>query len=236
MEAWLPDKTLQNIALENNLSETAFFIRKDDRYHLRWFTPGTEVGLCGHATLASAFVIFNFLDPSADKVVFDSLSGPLTVQKNPEGMTLDFPVWDFTPIPTPYELTKALGKAPRAVYSGHDWIAVYDDAKTVENLAPNMAALNNFEAARGIIATARGTGDIDFVSRWFGPRVGVDEDPVTGSAHCILTPFWADQMKKTKFKARQISKRGGDLICELKGRRVEITGNAVLYLKGEISV
>ena len=236
LEDWLPDETLQNIALENNLSETAFFVPTDKGFHLRWFTPTVEVDLCGHATLATAFVIFDQLDYEQDIITFETRSGDLHVHKKPHGLMMDFPVWTYERAAPPAILEEALGHKPDAVFSGHDWIAYYEDPELIKKIEPNMDTLAQFEDARAVIVTAEGKGEIDFISRFFGPRVGVPEDPVTGSAHCILTPFWADKLDKTSLRAYQASARGGNLLCELKGERVEITGQAVLYMKGTVYV
>lgn len=236
LKSWLPDETLQKIAAENNLSETAFFVPDGDGFHLRWFTPLAEVGLCGHATLASAFVIFEFLRPAREKIHFTGASGSLFVEKTPEGLTLDFPAWPLAEGDIPPGMAEALGAQPSAFYKSTDWIAMFDDADTVENLVPDMERLHDFEEPRGIVATAPGKDGVDFVSRAFFPRLGVPEDPVTGSAHCALTPLWAKKLGKTRLKARQVSARGGGLLCELKNNRVFITGRAVLYLQGTINL
>ena len=236
LDEWLPDETLQKIALENNLSETAFFVANDNGFHLRWFTPTVEVDLCGHATLATSSVIYEQLGYDKPEIRFESLSGELIVKKSEDGFTLDFPVWPHTQIDIDPRVTDALGAEPTELYTGPDWVAVYDDASIVENMAPNMQKLSAISEARGIIATAAGKDGLDFVSRFFGPNVGVPEDPVTGSAHCILSPIWAEKLGKNQFKAKQVSERGGDLTCELKGDRVHITGKATLFSKGCIYV
>lgn len=236
LESWLPDETLQKIALENNLSETAFFVANDNGFHLRWFTPTVEVDLCGHATLATSSVIYDQLGYDKDQIHFESLSGELIVRRSDDGFTLDFPVWPHTKVDIDPRVSDALGAEPVELYTGPDWVAVYDNPTTVEHMAPDMAKLSAISEARGIIATAEGVDGIDFVSRFFGPNVGVPEDPVTGSAHCILSPIWAEKLGKNLFKAKQISARGGDLVCELKGDRVFITGKASLFSKGHIYV
>lgn len=232
----MPDDVMQKIAMENNLSETAFFVPNAQGFHLRWFTPTEEVDLCGHATLATAHVVFNYMDYSSDVIRFDSQSGPLMVHKKADGYMMDFPIWNFEEIAIPEDLAQALGKRPSQIFKGNDWVAVYPDADDVQNLKPDFVALSKVQEARGIIATAQGSGDLDFVSRAFFPKLGIPEDPVTGSAHCILTPIWAKATGKTEFKARQISERGGDLTCELKGGRVELTGQAVRFMEGFIYV
>lgn len=236
LQEWLPDDVMQNIALENNLSETAFFIPDEDGFHLRWFTPTEEVDLCGHATLATAWVIYNELGYDKESISFNSKSGELIVTKSEIGFILDFPIWSKEKVEIDERVTDALGAEPIELYHGHDWIAVYKDKQIVENLSPDMFKLSNISECRGILATAKGYGEVDFVSRFFAPNVGVDEDPVTGSVHCILTPLWAEKLGKTKLKAYQASKRGGYLDLELKDDRVYITGEAQLYMKGTIYI
>ncbi len=239
LDAWLPDEVLQNIALENNLSETAFFVKTDAGYHLRWFTPAAEVELCGHATMAAAFVIFNFIDTKATTLTFDSQSGPLIVHKNNDGLRMDFPAWPREETSVPPELTEVFGMTPVAYFKGHDNMAIFETQKELSEITPNFQKMMAYvDTPRGVIATApadKGTG-LNFVSRAFYPDIDVPEDPVTGSAHCMLTPYWADRLGKTKLNARQISARGGNLLCELKGERVELTGQAVLYMKGTIFI
>jgi len=235
LERWLPDETLLNIAIENNLSETAFFVSEGDSYHLRWFTPGGEVDLCGHATLATAYTLFEQLGYEGEKITFTGQSGELYVTKTSNGFTLDFPTWERTKIDTPEIVIKALGKAPLEFFDGYDAMAIFETPEDIRNMKPDFSALKEFKT-RGVIATAPGDQDYDFISRAFFPLLNIDEDPVTGSAHCILTPYWADRLGKTTFKAHQASARGGDLLCELENDRIKITGNAVLYMKGEIYV
>lgn len=235
LEAWPPDETLLNIANENNLSETAFFVKENNHYHLRWFTPTDEVELCGHATLASAFVIFEFLEPSEKTVRFGSLSGELIVHRTDNGLQMDFPVWPHESIEITEDFVSALGARPLELFDGHDWMAVFETQNDIENLNPNMEALKAF-SKRGVLCTAPGDGEIDFVSRCFFPSIGVPEDPVTGSAHCMMTPYWSDKLNKTSLSAHQISARGGKLLCELADDRIHITGNACLYMKGHIHV
>ena len=237
LNSWLPDDVMQSIAAENNLSETAFFVPMDQakgRYHLRWFTPVAEVKLCGHATLASAYVLFECIGVAVKTLVFDTLSGSLYVSKTPQGLQMDFPIWPYKKIKAPRQVVEALGKAPLEYYEAHDDIAVYDDVDFIKNLQPDMAKLAAYEGARGVLATAPAgdSDDLDFVSRAFFPRLGIPEDPVTGSAHCLLAPYWAGQLGKTTLKARQVSARSGDLLCEIDGDRLKITGVATLYLKG----
>lgn len=233
LEAWLDDSTLQAIALENNLSETAFLVRDGDDYQLRWFTPTVEVPLCGHATLASAFVVFRFLDPCRRRVTFHSQSGALHVDRQDgpigERLQLDFPVVAVTPCPPSDALAAALRTTPIELLRGTAYLARLDSAESVRRLQPDMHRLSQLDA--NVIITAPGD-DCDFVSRFFAPLSGVPEDPVTGSAHCALTPYWAERLGKTSLFARQVSARGGELWCERRGERVLIAGHAILYMQG----
>jgi PhzF family phenazine biosynthesis protein len=234
LESWLDDQTMQAIAAENNLAETAFFVGSGGRYDLRWFTPLVEVDLCGHATLASAFVIFNRLEPSLEAVSFRSKSGELRVTRSGDRLTLDFPAWPPERREVSGALTRALGAAPREAWESHDLMAVYDSEDDVRRLTPAMdlvAALEGF----AVIATAPGQ-TADFVSRFFAPRQGIPEDPVTGRAHCTLVPYWARRLGKPRLHALQLSRRGGELFCEDRGDRVAISGHAVQFLEGTIEV
>ncbi|MBI2686436.1 MAG: PhzF family phenazine biosynthesis protein [Acidobacteria bacterium] len=231
---WLPDETLQTIAAENNLAETAYFVAEPDGYRLRWFTPEVEVDLCGHATLAAAFVLMDCLGFGGDQVTFHSRSGPLTVARAGELYTLDFPSLPGQPQPPSDAIAAALGAAPSETFAARDTMCVYESAAQVQALKPNMQALKAFETF-AFIATAPGE-DCDFVSRFFAPSQGIDEDPVTGSAHCTLTPYWAKRLNKSSLFARQISARGGELWCEDCGDRVRISGHGALYLTGFLEV
>ncbi len=233
---WLPEETMQRIALENNLAETAFFVKKGDVYEIRWFTPLSEIDLCGHATLASGYVLFEILKTEDGFVRFRShKSGELTVEKQGDRLILDFPSRPVAPADAPDGLAEALGgKAPKQVFKARDYFLVYESEQEVLSITPNFSKLLEI-GAHGYIVTAKGDS-ADFVSRFFAPEVGVPEDPVTGSAHCNLIPYWAERLGKTELFARQVSARGGELFCELKGDRVKIGGNAALYLKGEIYV
>ena len=236
LDNWLDDSLMQNIALENNLSETAFLVRKNDIYEIRWFTPAVEVDLCGHATLASAHILFSFYEKDKSELVFHShRSGTLKVRKNKDKLTLDFPADTFRSVEHHYKLYESIGIDANECYLGKtDYMLVYNSQEEIENIKPDFAKMAKLDA-RGVIVTAKGY-DVDFVSRFFGPQVGVNEDPVTGSAHTSLTPYWADKLGKNKLTAIQLSERKGYLECELKGDRVEISGNAVTYLTGEIIV
>ncbi len=232
---WLPDETLQAIATENNLSETAYLVGEGNRFRLRWFTPGCEVDLCGHATLASAYVLFSELNVAENIVRFETKSGELTVTRNDGLLTMDFPSRPPAPVQHDLELISALGgPEPAEILAARDYLIRYRSPEEVRALSPNMEALMKIDRF-GFIVTARGT-DCDFVSRFFAPAKGVPEDPVTGSAHCTLVPYWAEQLGKTKLHARQVSRRTGELFCELAGDRVRLSGTAALFLKGQIRI
>jgi predicted PhzF superfamily epimerase YddE/YHI9 len=257
LEDWLPAPLLQQIAAENNLSETAFFVRvrpdipagesgtkvseataegrgEPDGFELRWFTPTVEVDLCGHATLASAHVIFNELRHPSASLGFQTRSGRLGVARRGASLELDFPSRPPVACAAPERLIRALGAVPREVLKSRDYLALFDSPSQVAALRPDMDQLSQVDSL-GVIATAPG-GGVDFVSRFFAPRAGVPEDPVTGSAHCTLIPFWSGRLGKTELAARQISRRGGELRCRLAGERVGIAGEAVVYCRGELEV
>jgi PhzF family phenazine biosynthesis protein len=233
LEQWLPDETMQKIAMENNLSETAFFVKKGEGFHIRWFTPKVEVNLCGHATLASAHVIFHDLGFSGEKISFESRSGLLNVTREGDLLILDFPGNKPQRTALPDDFVQSLNITPLQCYRGkEDYLLLYKSQKEIEELIPDFRRLEKTDA-RAVIVTAPGD-KVDFVSRFFAPRVGVDEDPVTGSAHTVLIPFWAEKLGKTEMNARQLSRRGGIIFCRLNGDRVDIGGRAVTYLKGQI--
>ena len=230
---WLPDDLMQRIAFENNLSETAFVLQHGTFFKLRWFTPTVEIDLCGHATLASAFVLFSEYKWNAEEINFASNGGLLSVSRKGELLELDFPSRPAKPIETPDGLITALGCTPDAVLKSRDWMAVFESAEDVVAMKPDYKFLADLPGGK-LIVTAPGNDGIDFVSRFFAPGAGVDEDPVTGSAHCTLIPYWAERLGKTKLHARQLSARGGELFCELRGDRVGIAGHAVLYSSGQL--
>ena len=232
---WLPAELMQQIAMENNLAETAFYVKGEERFHIRWFTPALEVDLCGHATLAAAYVIFNF-DRHPDRLIeFDSRSGLLTVTRSADLLTLNFPADAPEKVSASDDLIAALGLPPAECYKGKsDYMLVYSTPEEIEKLRPDMWLIAGVPA-RGIIVTAPGR-DVDFVSRFFAPQSGVPEDPVTGSAHTTLTPYWAARLGKNELTAQQLSKRRGWLKCRLAGDRVQISGNARAYMVGEIDV
>ena len=232
LNSWLPDAVMQSIAAENSLSETAFFVPRYDRFHIRWFTPEDEVDLCGHATLATAWLIFK-QGYSGNQITFDSKSGLLTVERSDnDWLTMDFPAEQIRPCDTPQAITDAFGAPPIEVYAGIDYVALYESAEQIHSFQPDFAALRRLDL-RGVVVTAAGD-DVDFVSRFFAPGVGIDEDPVTGSSHCALTPFWSERLGKTSLTAKQLSKRGGKLLCELDNDRILISGQAAGYLEGTI--
>ncbi|OOQ59440.1 PhzF family phenazine biosynthesis protein [Mucilaginibacter pedocola] len=236
LDEWLPDEVMQNIALENNLAETAFFVKKDTGYMLRWFTPELEIDLCGHATLATSHIIFTELGHDGDTIHFDTKQvGTLTVTRTGDKYTLDFPSRPPIAVDAPEGLLASLGgKTPKSIWRSRDYMLVYEKEEDIAELTPNHAALSKIDTI-GVIVTAPGN-EVDFVSRFFAPAASVPEDPVTGSAHCNLIPYWAEKLGKTKLHAYQISPRKGELWCELKGDRVLMSGKAVTYMKGEIYV
>jgi len=234
MDSWLDDNMLLSIASENNLSETAFLVPESKgSYKLRWFTPTVEVDLCGHATLASAFVILSFINNSLSSVDFETASGPLSVTRSGDLLSMDFPA--RTPEPTEKLpiISQALGAEPLDVLKSRDLLVVFEDESVISDMVPDFDKLKQIRDAFAVIVTAQGKRS-DFVSRFFAPNAGIPEDPVTGSAHCSLIPYWAHRLKKTHLHAYQLSKRGGELFCENAGDRVRISGNAVLYAKGEL--
>ena len=235
LDEWLSDALLQDIAAENNLSETAFFTRENDGFHIRWFTPVTEVDLCGHATLATAAVIFEKLGYKLDRILFESKSGMLTVGRDGDLYVLNFPADKLTTIDPPGELIEALGERPDEAFEGReDYLLVYDSEDKIAEIKPHFRKLGLI-SRRGVIITAPGSG-YDFVSRYFAPAAGIDEDPVTGSAHTTLVPYWSKRLSKNDLRARQLSARGGELYLTDKGERIEIAGRVVFYLEGLIEV
>lgn len=234
LTGWLPDEVMQKIAVENNLAETAFFVKTANGYLLRWFTPEYEIDLCGHATLASAHILFTELGHNSDTIYFETLkAGVLAVTRDGDKYTMDFPSRPPISIEEPNGLVEALGGIqPTAILRSRDFFVVYDSEQDVKDLAPDFFALSKMDTV-GVIVTAPGDNS-DFVSRFFAPGAGINEDPVTGSAHCNLIPYWAKVFEKKQLHAYQISERKGELWCELQGDRVLMTGNAVTYLKGHI--
>jgi predicted PhzF superfamily epimerase YddE/YHI9 len=242
LKNFLDDAILQAIAAENNLSETAFLvresIREDADYRLRWFTPMTEVPLCGHATLASAAAVMERLEPRRNKVIFHSASGPLTVIRTGAAYVMDFPVRPSEPVPTPRGMADALSVSPVAVFANQfNYMALLESARILRDISPDMASLARLDRT-GIIVTAQGNEDegYDFISRYFAPAKGIPEDPVTGAAHCMLAPYWAQRLGKSELRACQASRRGGEIICRVAGDRIKLEGTCVFYLEGKVEI
>jgi predicted PhzF superfamily epimerase YddE/YHI9 len=236
MDRFLDDATLQSIAAENNLAETAFLVPAGSDYRLRWFTPTDEVPLCGHATLASAAVVMERLEPGRSAVVFHSASGPLAVKRIASGYLMDFPQRPCARVAPPPGLAAALGVVPAEVCADEsNYLALLESARVLRSLAPDIAAIARLDRG-GVIVTAPGDGGYDFVSRYFAPAKGIAEDPVTGSAHCMLAPYWAKKLGKTEFRAFQASPRGGQVVCRLVGDRIELEGSCVFYLEGQVEL
>jgi PhzF family phenazine biosynthesis protein len=242
LDEWLPDDILQSVASENNLSETAFLVKRDGYYDLRWFTPELEVDLCGHATAASAFVLFEDAEKAAGEIKFKTMSGMLAVTREDDRLCLDFPSRPVSPCPMYPAFENAFGVKPAGAYQAADFLVLLDSQEALLSVRPDFSQLKAVKQEAGleddgfgIIITARGS-DCDFVSRFFAPNAGIPEDPVTGRAHCSLIPFWKERLGKDKMVARQLSKRGGLLFCEDHGKRVKIGGRAVRYLRGEITI
>jgi len=234
LDEWLADDVMQSIAAENNLAETAFIVAINDAYDLRWFTPEQEVDLCGHATLASAFVIFEFLQTELNQVRFMTASGELLVSQGEAGrLVMDFPARKAQLIDTSTMITECLGVEPLELRQSRDLLVVFADEQQLRCLTPDFEMMKRIPEVLGVIATAPGD-EVDFVSRFFAPKVGVIEDPVTGSAHCSLIPYWSERLGKNTLQAKQISRRGGQLWCEYLGQRVSISGYASLYLSGQV--
>lgn len=235
LDHWLPDSVMQLIAMENNQAETAFFVRDKNGFHIRWFTPTVEVDLCGHGTLAAAYVLFQYEGFPEQTIEFNSRSGLLRVTKEGDFLTLDFPADPPLKVSPPDYLIAAVGSRPIEAHKGkYDYVLVYCTAEEIESIKPDMRLMARVPV-RGIIVTSLGK-DVDFVSRFFAPQSGIPEDPVTGSAHATLTPYWAARLGRTTLSARQLSKRGGRLRCTLDGERVKISGHARVYMTGEIQL
>ncbi len=234
LESWLPDDLMQNIGMENNLAETAFFVREGDVFRLRWFTPAIEVDLCGHATLGTAHVLFNHLSWSQDAIAFQTRSGLLTVTRSGNGYAMDFPADRLVKVPAPPpQLTEGLGIEPVEVFQGReDYLAILETEDQIRALQPDFRTISKL-GGRGLIASAPGK-NCDFVSRCFFPQAGIDEDPVTGSAHTTLTPYWAERLGKNHLSARQLSRREGAVGCTLEGQRVILQGQAVTVIEGTL--
>lgn len=231
----LEERLMSAITRENNLSETAFAVPDGDGWRLRWFTPAREIDLCGHATLAAAYVISRFVRPDGASIRFETLSGTLTVERRGELYEMDFPAYTLKPLEVTDQITDALGVRPREVWRARDLLCVFDRAEDVLNMAPDQEKLRGLKGAL-MQVTAPGSGEFDCVSRSFAPKMGVPEDPVCGSGHCHIIPYWAARTGKSEFVARQASPRGGTLYCRLEGDRVKLAGRAVLYAQSELMV
>jgi PhzF family phenazine biosynthesis protein len=234
LDEWLPDETMQAIAAENNLSETAFFVPAGAAFQIRWFTPLCEVDLCGHATLATAYALFNILGYKEDRIQFDSRSGMLVVIRDNDRLVMDFPAQPPVPCDIQEEIVEAFNLSPVECLKSEDLLVVFEREKDIESASPDFEMLKKLDS-RGVIITAP-SSRYDFVARFFAPRYGIPEDPVTGSAYTQLAPYWASRTGLTKFRAKQLSARGGELRCELLGDRVFIAGKAVKFLEGKIEI
>lgn len=235
LEQWLSDKTMLQIAKENNLSETAFCIIKDDVCDLRWFTPQIEIDLCGHATLATAYVLFEQLRSHQNEVVFQTMSGLLKVTKDKDELySMVFPIRKGEPVEITENMVCAIGKKPMEAYRSRDLMLVYETEEEIRSITPNVGLLHKTDEF-GIIVTAKGN-EVDFVSRYFAPNCGILEDPVTGSSHCTLVPYWAEKLRKVNFVAKQLSERGGTLYCSINQECITVGGYAVLFSKGDMNI
>jgi PhzF family phenazine biosynthesis protein len=234
LEEWFRDELMQQIAAENNLSETAFFVKKDSKYHLRWFTPKSEVDMCGHATLATAYVLFECMNYNDETIIFETKSGDLMVQKEGESFVMDFPVQTIVPCNIAEQIEEAFGLKPIATFASMDYIVVFEDEKNILNAKPNLALLKELDL-RGVCITSR-SEKYDFVTRFFAPKYGIDEDPVTGSAFTQLVSYWSKKLEKKILYAKQLSSRGGEVHCELVDNRVKLSGKCIKYLEGEIEI
>lgn len=234
MEHWPKDEQMKRIAAENNLSETAFTVKEGEKYHLRWFTPGCEINLCGHATLATSYVILNYVEKEADQVVFTTLSGELTVRRQGDLYEMDFPVYDLRQVEVTPQICDALGAAPSAAYLGRDLLCVFEDEALIRSINPDQEKLKKLDGLLQHV-TARGK-ETDCVSRSFAPKTSIAEDPVCGSGHCHIAPYWAKELGKERIVAYQASQRGGTLYCRLEGSRIKLAGKAALYSIAELFV
>ena len=233
LEEWIDAKLMQHIAAENNLSETVFFVPKEDKFEIRWFTPETEIDLCGHATLATAHILYQHLGFMGKSVTFQYGGGQLQVEKDGDRLRMNFPATPPKPVEAPGQLVEALGKKPMEAYKSRDYLLIFESQKDIEEIKPVFHELLTLDTL-GFIVSAPGH-DVDFVSRFFAPGAGINEDPVTGSAHCTLIPYWSKKLQKTRMTALQLSKRKGEIHCEFLGDRVIISGKAVTYLQGSIN-
>jgi len=235
LDKWLTDELMQSIAIENNLSETAFCVKEEKGYHLRWFTPGAEIDLCGHATLATAYVLMQFMEPHTPSIHFNSLGGELSVTRNGDLYEMDFPSIETQPYPLTRAMVEALGVTPVEVYKGRDLIFLLESEDVVKGLTPDFEKIKRFPEGLAAFVTAKAQ-EFDFVTRAFWPKIKINEDPVTGSMYCSLVPYWYKKLHKTEMVARQVSKRGGTVYLEYCGNRVKISGRAALYATAEIHI
>lgn len=235
MDEWISVETMEKIAIENNLSETAFTVKEGDGYRLRWFTPGGEIDLCGHATLATAYILMRFVETDKNTIVFHTMKNELSVTKKGCMYEMDFPTITPHKYHATDEMIEALGAVPMETYKSRDLIFIFDSEETVQNLSPDFAKMKEFPEGLAVFVTAKGK-DFDFVSRAFWPKLNINEDPVTGAMYCCLVPYWKDRIGKTKMVSRQLSKRGGTVYCEYCGDRVKISGKAALYSIANICV
>ena len=234
LEKWLPEKLMMNIARENNLPETAFTVKNEDGYDLRWFTPGGEINLCGHATLATAFILFSYYEEDAERIVFHTMSGELFISRKDGYIVMDFPAYSCNEVPVTEQMAEAIGVKPLKAFIDRDLMLVFENEEIIRNLTPDFEKLSRLEGT-GVAATAPGN-DYDCVSRFFAPKLRVNEDPVTGSAHCMITPYWTKHLGKPVIKAYQASERGGELLCEVRGDRVVISGKAALFAVSDLAI
>lgn len=234
LDTWISEELMMNIAIENNFSETAFAVKEGETYRLRWFTPGGEIDLCGHATLACAFVLFNYYETEVGQITFKTLSGELIVEKRDGLYEMDFPAYELTSVPVTEEMAGAIGAVPSEAYMGRDLLCIFENEEIIRALSPNQEKVKSLDGLL-LHATARGT-DADCVSRSFAPKCGVAEDAVCGSGHCHIVPYWGKRLKKERITAFQASKRGGTLYCRLDGERVKLAGKAALYSIAELRV
>lgn len=234
MDNWLSDELMMNITVENNLSETAFAVKENEKYKLRWFTPGGEIDLCGHATLACAYVIMNYIEIDMWEVIFSTLSGDLTVNKKGELYEMDFPAYDLKQVEVTQEMIEAIGAIPKEAYMGRDLLCIFDNEDIVRNLKPDMDKVKQID---GLLLQVTAAGrDVDCVSRSFAPKLNVSEDPVCGSGHCHIAPYWINKLNKQNIIAYQASKRGGTLYCSMENGRVKLSGKAALYSVADINI
>lgn len=234
LDRWLPEDLMMDITRENNFSETAFTVKEGDKYHLRWFTPGGEVDLCGHATLATSFVLLNYYEPEAERIVYTTLSGELIVERRGDLYQMSFPAYDLRQVPVTPEMTAAIGAEPTAAYLGRDLLCVFEDGARIPEMTPDQDKLLTLDGLL-LHVTARGK-DVDCVSRSFGPKLRIVEDPVCGSGHCHIAPYWAKTLQKQELVAYQASSRGGTLYCRVEGDRVFLAGKAVLFSVCDLQV